>query len=354
MSIKITNYILALLAIVIGCAQISPVIAETLYVSHDKTNTVSGYLIESSTGMLTKLEMGEVATGYGPERIVTVLGKYLYTGDVAGNTISFHAISKDTKYLTPLSPYKINTLSSPWGVNFDPSTQYLYVGNYTSSNISQYKFNQSTGALTPLSPSTIKAGTGTTSIAFDPLRTPYAYVASFNQNDIWIYRFESETGQLTDTKIRVATGAQPRGVVFDNAHHAYVLNYNSSTISMYYANPNDGMLEPFVKTGVYPISLRIDNSGHYAYVAAYAENKIYMYKINSTGIFEPLSPPTIVTGYGPRSITTDHNNHLYVTNISENTISMYNVESGTGQLHPFNPAKIKVDNSPYGLAMDIH
>jgi hypothetical protein len=77
-----------------------------------------------------------------------------------------------------------------------------------------------------------------------------------------------------------------------------------------------------------------------------------MYKIDATGVLNPLQPKsTVATEIGPRSIaiTTINNvQYAYVTNFDSNTISMYKIDD-TGVLKPLEPAKVPTGIFPMGI-----
>jgi YVTN family beta-propeller protein len=60
---------------------------------------------------------------------------------------------------------------------------------------------------------------------------------------------------------------------------------------------------PTVATGTYPISIAVNPTGTFAYVANYSSNTVSMYAINTTtGILTALSTPTVATGSQPSGV----------------------------------------------------
>lgn len=70
----------------------------------------------------------------------------------------------------------------------------------------------------------------------------------------------------------------------------------------------DGTLAPMapatVAAGAAPVSVTIDPSGRFAYVANYAGNDVSLYGIGTNGALAPLPPATVMAGAAPYAITT--------------------------------------------------
>jgi 6-phosphogluconolactonase len=84
---------------------------------------------------------------------------------------------------------------------------------------------------------------------------------------------------------------------------AYVANNGSNDLSMYTINAATGALTSIgtIAAGITPGSVAVDPSGKFAYVANNGSNDLSMYTINAaTGALTPIG--TIAAGIAPRSV----------------------------------------------------
>ena len=89
------------------------------------------------------------------------------------------------------------------------------------------------------------------------------------------------------------------------------------------------------------------------------DNTLSMYTVNScTGQLSPISPGTIATGANPEEMVVDPlGRFAYVANLVSNaqdlaTISMYTIDSATGVLTPTSPATVPTGFFPQGITID--
>ena len=73
----------------------------------------------------------------------------------------------------------------------------------------------------------------------------------------------------------------------------------------------------------------------------------------TTGLLTPMNPPTVATGWSPLSVNIDPSGRFaYVANQDDGTISMYTVDSSTGVLTPSSAAAVRAGGSPFGVTID--
>ena len=84
-----------------------------------------------------------------------------------------------------------------------------------------------------------------------------------------------------------------------------------------------------ISAGTNPISVTVDPTGRFVYVANYSSNTVSQYSINqTTGQLAALSTATISAGTNPYSVTVDPTGRfVYVTNYSSNTVSQYTIQN---------------------------
>jgi 6-phosphogluconolactonase (cycloisomerase 2 family) len=90
-----------------------------------------------------------------------------------------------------------------------------------------------------------------------------------------------------------------------------------------------------VSTGTIPVSITVDPSKQFAYVANEFSNSISIYTIDPTyGTLAASATPTVTVGTNPSSVVTVSLGSLgefaYVTNLSDSTISAYSIDLSNG------------------------
>ena len=159
--------------------------------------------------------------------------------------------------------------------------QFAYVASNGSDSVSGYTIDPNTGALTAIAGSPFPAGSFPVSVAVDP-SGKFAYVAnnspfSGGNGNVSGYTIDPNTGALTAiADSPFPAGAGPASVAVDpSGKFAYVTNapFSSGTgnVSGYTIDPNTGALtaiagSPF-PAGAGPVSVAVDPSGRFAYVA---------------------------------------------------------------------------------------
>ncbi|MGO9765067.1 MAG: beta-propeller fold lactonase family protein [Myxococcaceae bacterium] len=173
--------------------------------------------------------------------------------------------------------------------------------------------------------------------ARQPVR--FAFVANRGDNTVSMFTVNASTGQLRANGY-VAAGTTPISVAIDPTEKfAYVANLgtNTGTVSAYTINASTGVLTAIgaaVAAGAAPTSVAVDPAGKFVYVtnSGTASNDVSAYTINaSTGALTSVG--TTAAGSTPISITVDPTGRFaYVVNQGSNTISAYTINPGTGAL----------------------
>jgi 6-phosphogluconolactonase (cycloisomerase 2 family) len=147
------------------------------YVTNIRTNVVSAYTVDVTTGALSPVPGSPFPTGTAPYGgAITPSQKFLYIADnacpnlicTAPSTISGYTINPITGTLTPVPSSPFPAGMGPHSIAIVPSGQFLYVTNAKSSNISGYSINPGTGELTQIAGSPFSAGMTTQGIVVDP------------------------------------------------------------------------------------------------------------------------------------------------------------------------------------------
>lgn len=282
-----------------------------LYVANNSSSNVSQFTI-GADGSLTQMIPASIAAGAGADSVaVDPTGKYVYVSNQSVNTISQYTIGADG---TLTQNGSSSTEATPMGIVIDPTGKYLYVANSGSNTISQYNI-ETDGTLTVMGTPSVAAVARPQSISIDSSGR-YLYAANLNSGGLKSPSLVSQytigadgalTAMATPT---VNTGTAPITVSASPADsYAYVLGRDADMIHQF-AISGDGSLtnlDPiYIATlgnvSSVPVSISVDPSGKYAYVANYVDNNISQYTIGADGTLSEMATPTVGAGTGPTAI----------------------------------------------------
>jgi 6-phosphogluconolactonase len=312
---------------------------------------VSMYNINPATGVLTSIGPPVSSNDEGASSVaVDPAGKFAYVanwgeGDTAGS-VSAYAIDATTGALTltettqapcksPPSPGSC----APWAIAVDPAGRFAYVANeggLAPTSISMYTIDATTGALTFTG--LIRAQGRAVAVTVDQ-SGKFAYVASWGAPNgatgttgkVSTYSIDAATGALGLVGT-ISAGIDPVSVVVDpTGKFAYVANSGSNNISMYTVDATIGTLTfTGVLAGTGPLA--VTPGGKFAYAANSGSNNVLMYAIDATtgGL---TSTGVMAAGTYPASVAVDPTGKFaYVANSGSNDVSMYSIDAATGAL----------------------
>ncbi len=325
----------------------TPVFGQFAYVSNFGDNDVSGYTINATTGALTPIPGSPISAGLEPVSVaVDPTGKFVYVANFsAGSGVSGYTINATSGALTsiPGSPFPDGV--TPHSAAVDPTGRFAYVVDFQDGNVSGYTINATTGVLTPIPGSPFPAGVFPQSVALDPTGK-FGYVANIENGfhgDISAYMINATTGALMPIPgSPFAAGLEPASVaVHPMAKFAYVANTGNNDVSAYTINATTGALTPIpgspFPAGAGPTSVVVDPTGKFAYVAnffASGGNGVSGYTINATtGVLMPIPGSPFPAGVSPVSVAVDPTGKFaYVANDGSADVSGYMINPITGVL----------------------
>jgi 6-phosphogluconolactonase len=210
-----------------------------LYVSNTFTNTVSAYFI-SGTGSLTVLGNSPYAVGLSPSGLaIPPNGASLFVANTGTNNISaFNICDKITTTcsnanlpdgtLTPVVGSPFSDGGGPVAIAIDPAFDFLYVLDRTSNQVSSFTYGTGSGVLTPLSvtptvstgqaPASFVIVSGTTGTDVgNTLTNPtdFMYVINNESSTLSVFTLNTVTGALTPLGIAASTAVNPTAVAAD-------------------------------------------------------------------------------------------------------------------------------------------
>jgi 6-phosphogluconolactonase len=343
-----------------------------VYVVNTGSNTISGYSIDTTTGVLTQVPGSPFAADVAPVWVaVDPTGKFAFVANrcdathvCLNGTVSVYTINSATGALSPVSGSPFAAGPDALSVAVDPTGKFAFVSNECAhpcpnGGVSAYTINSATGILTLAPGSPFAAGFFPLSVAVDPTGK-FAFVANEGSDDLSAYTIASTTGALNPVPgSPFATGARPFSVAVDpTGKFTYVVNTSSNAISGYSIASTTGVLtqvpgSPFA-ADVAPVSVAVDPTGKFVFVANRCDGTdtclngtVSVYTINSTtGALSPVSGSPFTAGFFPMSVAVDPTGKFaYVLNLcraqascdntnSNGTISAYTIDSTTGDLSP--------------------
>jgi YVTN family beta-propeller protein len=255
-------------------------------------------------------------------------------------SVSMYSINATTGALTYTGMLSGNCpgLCFPSSVAVEPSGKFAYVASGGAGfpfKVEMYTIDATTGALASIG--SITAGGFPRSLTVDPAGK-FVYLATENAtsgsaDSLSLYAINATTGALTSVGT-IAAGIDPVSVAVDpTGRFAYVANSGSDDVSMYTIDATTGVFASMgtIAAGTAPVSVVVDPAGKFAYAANSGSNDVSMYTINSTtGSLTLLG--VISAGLSPTSIAIrPSGDFAYVTNSGSNDVSMYSIGS-TGSL----------------------
>lgn len=117
----------------------------------DTSTTVDGFLIDPSTGALTKMPTSPFQVATTPDSIaIDPSGRFLYVSCSNSNVIGAFTIDPDAGTLSAIQGSPFAAPGLPLFVLADPSGQFLYAGtDSATAGLLGYTIDQTTGGLTP-------------------------------------------------------------------------------------------------------------------------------------------------------------------------------------------------------------
>ena len=346
-------FVLFVLADFTGCGRGSH---HPAYVTLANDDQVIGYSIFNNTGNLRAIAGSPFATGVSPFGVVALPSKqFVYVANSGESTISLFKASGNgaLKEVTP----RTNVGLRPQSLTIDSSGNFLFVGSVGANTITTFSIDSGSGALAQVG---VPISTESPSVLKVPSSGNFLYVANSNTSTITAYSIGSN-GSLTQIAgSPFAVGNNPSSIVFDSSgSRMYVSNLGSGTFSEFKVNSSSGFLTPFagspftvntanpVVTPTTPISIALDSSGQYLYVACANSNNIFGYSVNGQGIPAEISGSPF-TATAPTFLLLDSSGKfLYASDQTDKRISLYTIDTSNGSLG--GPAFFGTGTAPTGM-----
>lgn len=339
----------------------------TLYIAAQGDSSLTAYTVALGNGALTNLGSAQ-STGTSPFAIaLSPARNALFVDNTVSQTISSYTVNSDGSLTASTGTVKTGTM--PMGMIIDPLGRFLFVANQGSSDISMFSINNASLTEVKGSPfTTIPAGstvpTGPTAVAASATGD-FLYVANTFTNTVSAYSISAAGLTVLGTS-PFSVGLAPSALaVPPSGAFLYVANSGTNNISAFNicdkvvtscadVNHPDGKLTPVTDSpfsdGGSPVAIAVDPAFDFLYVLDKASNQISSFAYGTgSGVLTPLSTtPTVSTGQAPASFVivsgttgtnigntlTNPTDFVYVVNNESSTLSVFTLNTTTGDLTP--------------------
>ena len=291
-----------------------------LYVANFTANTVSGYTVNHTTGVLTPVGEALAPTPVGVQPIsvgVDPSGHFLYVLNqgIAPAAGSISVFSIDSRgLLTQISGSPFPVAASPQYMLVSPAAEIVYVVAGSPSAISVFGIATSGGLVAAPASFTGPANANITSIAVDP-KGQFMYATDFGNGNVISLSIAAGTSALAPVAGSPFTaGTGPNGVAVDGTgSFVYVSNKGSNDVSAFKSTA--GVLaqvtgSPFTTLGsgtvapTAPGFLTVDAASTFLYVSNTATNAVASFLINPDGTLGSITNSPFGQSVSPLWIVT--------------------------------------------------
>jgi 6-phosphogluconolactonase (cycloisomerase 2 family) len=322
-------------------------VAHFAYVSNGD-NTVSEYSIDAATGALTSI--GSPGKLGGTGGIISAIvadsaGKHVFLLDPVNKELRSATIDRPSGTL--LLRDVVPIAGTPLGLAVSPNGNFVYTADSTTGSLLTFAVD-SLGGLASV-PSTASIAPGGGSLTIDAGGTHlYVNVAS----DTILFDLDPVTGSITPTTSKSTNSSGSGSIALSPGGFAYVLATTAQTVDVYSINPSTGAFTAAIghaTTGLVPSNVAMDGNSRFVYVADSTENRISVFKADTTGA---LSTGTdFITATAPYGIAADPTGRfIYTSNPSNATVSAFKIDATTGTLAPVG-ADVAATGGPRAIAV---
>jgi len=328
-----------------------------LYVVGQGDNSIHAF-DEKSTGDLSGVAVPSFATIPRPVSIALHPSRnFLYVPNQTSNTVSGFTVDHTAGVLTPigtaLSPTPVcnpGVCSNPIGIAVNSGGQFLFVLNQGSASpavpasISVFNIDQTRGLLSPISGSPFAfaslSAPNPQFLAISPTQG-FLYVSNGTAGNISAFAIGA-SGALTElgSPVSLGAGAVAAGLAIDpKGQFLYAADSANNKIASF--NVAGGPLAPVgsFPAGTKPVAVTVDNTSSFVYAANQGSNDVSAFTTASGALTQVAGSPYLVQPTGsvgtpqPIFLTVDvSNTFLYVANFGSSSISAFGIKSSDGTL----------------------
>lgn len=351
-------FIVVLLSGCLGSSQSStaPTLA-FVYVVGQGDNAIHAFS-EKSTGDLSPSAVSSFPTVPRPVSIALHPSKnFLYVPNETSNTVSGFTVDHTAGVLTPigtaLSPTPVcspGVCSNPIGVAVNSGGQFLFVLNQGSSSpavpasISVFNIDQTRGLLSPVAGSPFAfaslAAPNPQFMAVSPTQG-FLYVSNGAAGNISAFAIGTN-GALTEigSPVSLGAGAVAAGLAIDpKGQFLYAADSANNKVDSFNVAGGPPALIGAFPAGTKPVAVTVDGTSTFVYSANQGSNDVSAFTAASGALTQIAGSPYLVQPTGsigtpqPTFLTVDvSNTFLYVANTGSSSISAFGIKASDGTL----------------------
>jgi 6-phosphogluconolactonase (cycloisomerase 2 family) len=323
-----------------------------LYVVGQGDNAIHAFN-EKSTGDLLSSAVSSFSTVPRPVSIALHPSRnFLYVPNETSNTVSGFTVDHTAGVLAPVGTAQPPTpvcgpgvCSNPIGVAVNSGGQFLFVLNQGSSpsisaSISVFNIDQTRGLLSPASFTTL-AAPSPQFLAISPTQG-FLYVSNGTAGTISAFSIGTNGAltELSGSPVSLGAGATAAGLAIDpKGQFLYAADSTNNKIASF--NVAGGPLAAVgsVSAGAQPVAVAVDGTSSFVYSANQGSNDVSAFKSISGALTQVAGSPFLVQPTGsigtpqPTFLTVDvSNTFLYVANQGSSSISAFGIKGSDGTL----------------------
>lgn len=333
-------YCLVLLSCGGGDGARAPTTTVLGYVPNVLDNSVTGFALNASTGLLA--QQATAITGLFPVYVaITPDHRFLYVSNARGGTISTFALDgKGGMQLSGSDTPVASATAQPFQMVIASAGDFLYVG--TTNSIEIFRIDSQSGQLNPISMSPIAMPSATTQLE---LTRSGDFLFAVGDNSDVIYRFSvsKTSGELTP----LPGGAFHTGVTPTHIRVHSSDKYLFITTAFYSSQPSQQLFVYRILTngdlqqatapaptgyGGFPFNVSPD--GRFVYVCAVYDNELVGYKFDEfDGSLRPIAGSPFHEGQNASSLVfSPDSKFLVVSRINPGSLATYKVDQSSGAI----------------------
>jgi 6-phosphogluconolactonase (cycloisomerase 2 family) len=356
-----------ILIVIAGCggSSTAPQI-DLVYAAGQGQNAIQGFSLRQD-GTLQALTVSSFGTNPRPVALAFTPAKtFVYVANDTSNTVSGFSVDHTSGVLTPVGtavpPTPICpatlpptvTCSTPINVGVSSNGQFLFSLNQGSSNISVFNID-ARGLLSPVAGSPFPAPANPQFMAVSP-NANFVYVSAANTIVTLPFSTSGVIGAAASTFTSPTAGATIKGTAIDNKGQFLYATDSTNNQLLSLSVQSSGVLSlvgPPSATGTTPVNAAVDFTGNFVYSSNQGSNDVSAFKANAGVLTAVSGSPFITAATGatgvalttaPGYLTTDTTNgFLLVSNTGTRSITVFGIDPTNGSL-------VQAPNSPFGQA----
>lgn len=319
--------------------------AQMLYVGNGGDDTISQFVIDQNSGLLTEVKPPVASTGAPSSIVAHPSGKFVYatnTGNANlganGPSLATFSIDPTTGALTLTNTTPLPAGSGPTGLTLDPVGKILFIAHPGANNISVYSLDPTTGTPTAISGSPFAAAGGPNKLIVHP-NGKLLFAAANATAQVAVFNVAANGALTAATGSPFAARGNLAWIAMDAAgKFLFVAERQQNGVLVYAIDPASGALtlvtgSPFPTSGSIG-GVAVDPTGKFLY-ATNAGGTLHGFRIGATGALTPIPPGFFPSQFGSFDIVVDSSGKfVYVTSNQANSVTAWTIDPASGALNP--------------------